>query len=140
MTRHQYQWTRNPWPARIYLALKSRGHTKSSRLVGYALGIDAYGELPRSLALPHPYGIVISAQVTFGENCVVYQGVTIGVDDEGGAPTIEDRVEIYPGACLFGDITIGAGARIGANAVVLKDVPAGATAVGVPARSILADG
>jgi serine O-acetyltransferase len=79
-------------------------------------------------------GIVIHRQARFGNNIIVCQNVTVGGRGSPGAPTIEDDVLIGAGACILGPIIIGRGARIGANAVVLADVPPGAVAVGVPAQ------
>lgn len=82
-------------------------------------------------------GVVISDYATLGERCVVYQHVTIGVLEDGSteAPEVGRDVVIGAGATLLGPIKIGDGAKIGAGAVVLNDVPARATAVGVPAKS-----
>lgn len=87
------------------------------------------------LLMPHPNGIVIHPEAELGPNCLVFQQVTIGTRDEG-APRIEGHVDIGAGAKIIGALTIGRHARIGANSVVLEDVPAGATAVGVPARIV----
>ena len=83
-------------------------------------------------------GVVISDHAVIGDRCMIYQHVTIGVVEDGShdAPTIEDDVIIGAGAILLGGITIHSGARIGAGAVVLCDVPPKSTAVGVPARII----
>lgn len=79
-------------------------------------------------------GIVVHARATIGDRVRVGQNVTIGGRSGFQAvPVIEDDVVIGAGACVLGPIRIGKGARIGANAVVLKDVPPGAIAVGVPA-------
>ena len=85
------------------------------------------------LLLPHPNGVVIHPEAEVGPNCIIFQQVTLGVAD-GGAPRLAGHVDVGAGAKLIGAINIGAHARIGANAVVLHDVPDGATAVGVPAR------
>ena len=80
-------------------------------------------------------GIVVHARVVIGNNVKISQNVTLG--GRSGyleVPVIEDDVDIGAGACVLGPVRIGRGAKIGANAVVLKDVPAGAIAVGVPAR------
>lgn len=93
----------------------------------------------RGLVLHHPTGVVWGPGVTLGEQVTVQQGVTIGgrggtgVD---GSPKIESGAEIGAGARVIGPVTVGRSARVGANAVVLADVPAGAAAVGIPARVI----
>jgi serine O-acetyltransferase len=86
------------------------------------------------LLLPHPNGIVIHHKARIGMNCLIHQQVTIGLIDETGLPIIGSHVDIGTGAKILGPVTIGNYAKIGANAVVLCDVPAGATAVGIPAR------
>lgn len=80
-------------------------------------------------------GIVVHARAVIGDRVTIGQNVTIGGrSGHHDVPVIEDDAEIGAGACVLGPIRIGKGARIGANAVVLQDVPAGAVAVGVPAR------
>ena len=86
------------------------------------------------LLIPHPNGIVIHPQAVIGPNCLILQQVTIGTTDGSDKPIIEGHVDIGAGAKILGGIRIGAHAKIGANAVVLIDVPTGKTAVGVPAR------
>lgn len=86
------------------------------------------------LVMIHPNGIVIHPRALIGPNCQIFQQVTIGTADSEDVPTIGANVEIGAGARLLGGIVVGECARIGANAVVLADVPAGATAVGMPAR------
>lgn len=97
---------------------------------GY-LNCDLGMALPESIFLPHPFGIVVSSGVEFGEDVVIGHQVTIG--NRGGmmaAPKIGHRVYIGAGAKILGPLTIGDDAVVGANAVVTKDVPAGATVVG----------
>jgi serine O-acetyltransferase len=87
--------------------------------------------LPETVFLPHPFGIVVSSGVEFGEDVVIGHQVTIG--NRSGvmaAPKIGDRVYIGAGAKILGPVTIGDDAVVGANAVVTKDVPARATVVG----------
>lgn len=80
-------------------------------------------------------GTVVHARCVIGNNVKISQNVTLGGrSGHPAVPVIEDDVEIGAGACVLGPITIGKGARIGANAVVLTDVPPGAVAVGVPAK------
>ena len=88
------------------------------------------------LIMTHPNGIVIHPDARIGANCLIFQQVTIGVGTAPGVPVIGDHVDIGAGAKLLGGIRIGDHAKIGANSVVLKDVPGGATAVGIPARII----
>jgi serine O-acetyltransferase len=94
----------------------------------------ATSEVGPGLFVAHGYATTLAAE-RIGANCYVHQGVTIGWDYRSErAPIIEDDVFIGAGAVIVGAVTIGSGARIGSNAVVLCDVPPGATAVGVPAR------
>lgn len=91
------------------------------------------------LYLPHPQGVVIGEFVRIGANCIVHQGVTLGARGEehaNGYLEIHEEVEIATGAKILGVLTLGAYARIGANAVVLSSVPAAGVAVGMPARVV----
>jgi len=92
------------------------------------------------LLLPHPHGVVVHGEARIGPNCLLMQNVTIGVGSRPGVPVLEGHVDVGAGAAILGGIRIGAHARIGANAVVLHDVPAGATAVGIPARLVRRQG
>ncbi len=87
------------------------------------------------LYLPHTVGTVINA-TRIGSGVTLQGGITIGLRTEPVFPVIEDGVTIAAGARVLGNVTVGAGAIVGANAVVVKDVPPGATMVGVPARAI----
>jgi serine O-acetyltransferase len=104
-------------------------------LSGITIGVGA--QIGRRLTIEHSGAIVIHGAARLGDDCIIRQGVTIGnrrLDDPLGAPVIGHRVNIGAGAKILGRLHIGDDAEIGANAVVLQDVPAGATAVGVPAR------
>ncbi|MCV2357161.1 serine acetyltransferase [Paucibacter sp. B2R-40] len=86
-------------------------------------------------------GIVVHARTVIGDRVKISQNVTIG--GRSGffeVPILEDDVEIGAGACVLGPVRIGRGAKIGANAVVLTDVPAGAIAVGVPSKLLPING
>lgn len=87
------------------------------------------------LIIQHGFSTVISAE-KIGRNCKVYQQVTIGFNHDLRAPVIGDNVEICCGAKVIGGITVGDNVLIGANAVVVKDVPSNSVVAGVPARVI----
>ena len=89
------------------------------------------------LLMPHPNGIVIHPMCKVGPNCLILQQVTLGSNGSNirsGVPTLGGHVDVGAGAKILGPIMIGDHAVIGANAVVLTDVPANAVAVGIPAR------
>lgn len=107
-------------------------------LVQMLTGIELPCEvrLGRRLKIEHHSGIIINGTAVFGDDCVVRNGVTIGVrhTNVAGSPVIGSRVDIGAGAKILGPIRIGDDVSIGANAVVITDVPSGSIAVGVPAR------
>jgi len=85
------------------------------------------------LLIPHPNGIVIHPDTTIGVNCLVFQQVTIGSRNGSRPPIVGNHVDIGAGARILGEIEIGNDVLIGANAVVICDVPDGHVAIGVPA-------
>jgi serine O-acetyltransferase len=93
-------------------------------------------QIAGGLLIPHPNGIVIHSGVKIGPNCLIFQQVTIGAKDDSKPPVIGGHVDIGAGARVIGEINIGNNAKIGANAVVLIDVPAGKSAIGVPAKIV----
>jgi serine acetyltransferase len=90
------------------------------------------------LRLPHgARGSVVHPRAVIGDGVTLHHGVTLGVSGaEHAAPQIGDGAYIGAGACILGGVIVGVGAKVGANSVVLMDVPAGATAVGVPASIV----
>jgi serine O-acetyltransferase len=100
------------------------------RLYGVELQVGA--EVGGGLYIAHPVGCVLAAD-SIGDDVTVIAQVTFGTRDDGRWPTIGDRTFFGAGCRVLGGVTVGEGARVGANAVVLTDVPAAATAVGVPA-------
>src|SRR5690349_6696962 len=112
-----------------------------SRMVT-AIDIHPGAEIGANFFVDHGF-VVIGETATIGDDVTIYQQVTLGgtnpSDGVAGKrhPTIEDGVIIGSGAQVLGPIVVGAKARIGANSVVTKDVPPGATMVGIPARSTL---
>lgn len=107
----------------------------------YKLGISIpiKTEIGQGLYIGHFGGIVVNGEARIGKNCNLSHGVTIGRSNRGvhsGYPVIGDNVFIGPGAMIFGAVHIGNDAAIGANSVVIDDVPDNAVAVGSPARIV----
>jgi serine O-acetyltransferase len=112
-----------------------------SHLARFWTGIEIHpgATIGRGLFIDHGMGVVIGETTIIGDNVTLYQGVTLGgTGKERGKrhPTLEDGVVIGVGSSVLGAVTIGEGARVGAGAVVLRDVPPHTTAVGVPARAV----
>jgi len=122
------------WYKRIYLPARFASH------IGRLLtGIEIHpgARIGRRFFIDHGMGVVIGETAIIGDDVTLYHGVTLGgVTWAPGKrhPTLENEVVVGAGAQVLGPITVGRGARIGANAVVLKDVPDGATMVGIAAR------
>jgi serine O-acetyltransferase len=102
-------------------------------VTGAVIGRGA--EFGPGLVILHSIGLVVNSAVRGGEDVILEGCVTIGAE-KGKAPRLGDRVFVGSGARIIGGVCVGNDARIGANAVVLKDVPEAATAVGVPARVV----
>jgi serine O-acetyltransferase len=98
----------------------------------FGVEISCGMEIGPGLYLPHPYGTVLMAE-RIGANVTLVHSVTVGMRNEWEFPVIGDAVFVGAGARVLGGVRLGNGCSIGANAVVIHDVPAGATAVGVPA-------
>lgn len=138
---------------RLGNALWSRGWRLSGRMVSQFsrlfTGIEIHpgARIGRHLFIDHGAGVVIGETSDIGDDVTIYQGVTLGgvspaVDsrsqvDQKRHPTLGNGVIIGSGAQILGPIAIGEGARVGANSVVHKDIPPGATAVGIPARLVV---
>ena len=104
-------------------------------------GIESHpgAKIGRRLVIDHGMGIVIGETAEVGDDCLIYHGVTLGGTgkDQGKRhPTIGNNVLLSTGSKVLGPFKVGDGARIAANAVVLKEIPENATAVGVPARVV----
>ena len=110
----------------------------------FMTGIEIHpgATIGRRVFIDHGMGVVIGETAEIGDDCTLYHGVTLGGTSWNKGkrhPTLEKGVVVGAGAKILGPITIGEGARIGSNAVVVKEVPAGATAIGIPARIIEAE-
>jgi serine O-acetyltransferase len=105
----------------------------------YGIELPYSVRLGRRVVFEHQGAIVIHGDSVIGDDCILRQGVTLGnrhLDRPHDAPVLGRRVNVGAGAKILGPVHIGDGAVIGANAVVLGDVPAGATVVGIPARPL----
>jgi len=110
-----------------------------SHVSRWLTGIEIHpgARIGRRFFIDHGMGVVIGETSEIGDDCTLYHGVTLGGTSWNKGkrhPTLATGVVIGAGAKVLGPITVGEGARIGSNAVVVKDVPAGATAVGIPAH------
>ena len=133
------------WLHRWSNALWHGGHQLAAQMVcqlaRVLTGVEIHPAaiIGRRLLIDHGMGVVIGETAVIGDDVVIYQGVTLGgVDNQPGwrHPHIGNNVLIGAGAAVLGAITVGDGARIGAHAVVLRDVPPGCTVVGVPAEVV----
>lgn len=119
------------WLAR-FIAMVSRWLTGIEIHPGATLGHGVF--------IDHGMGVVIGETTEIGDHCTIYQGVTLGgtslVKGSKRHPTLESRVVVGAGAKVLGPFTVGEGAKIGSNAVVVKAVPPGATVIGIPARIV----
>jgi serine O-acetyltransferase len=131
---------------RVAHALWRRGWCLAGRFVSYVgrmqTGIEVHpgAQIGRRLFIDHGMGVVIGETAVIGDDCTIYQGVTLGgtslARGEKRHPTLGNNVIVSTGAQVLGPFRIGDGARVGAQAVVLSEVPDGATVVGIPARPV----
>jgi serine O-acetyltransferase len=124
-------WAPLRWLAR-FMAMVSRWLT--------GIEIHPGAQLGRGVFIDHGMGVVIGETTEIGDHCTIYQGVTLGgtslVKGSKRHPTLQARVVVGAGAKVLGPFTVGEGAKIGSNAVVVKAVPEGATVIGIPARIV----
>jgi len=116
-----------------------------SQMARNLTGIEIHpgAKIGKGLFIDHGMGVVIGETAEIGDNVTLFQGVTLGgTGKEKGKrhPTVHDNAVIGAGAKVLGSITIGKNARIGANAVVIREVPANSVVVGVPGRVVRQDG
>jgi serine O-acetyltransferase len=115
-----------------------------SHLGRFFTGIEIHpgATIGRRVFIDHGMGVVVGETAVIGDDCTIYQGVTLGgtsLHHGKRHPTLERGVVVGAGAKVLGPFTVGEEARIGSNSVVVKEVPARATAVGIPARVIVND-
>jgi serine O-acetyltransferase len=116
-----------------------------SQISRFFTGIEIHpgATIGKRLFIDHGMGVVIGETCEIGDNVTIYQGVTLGGTgkDKGKRhPTVQDNVLISSGAKVLGAITIGENAKVGAGSVVLQNVPANSTVVGIPGRIVIQDG
>jgi serine O-acetyltransferase len=124
------------WGARLRWLARFLAH-----LMRWATGIEIHpgATIGRRVFIDHGMGVVIGETAVIGDDCTLYHGVTLGGTSWSKGkrhPTLMRGVVIGAGAKVLGPITLGEGAKVGSNAVVVRDVPSGATAVGIPARIV----
>jgi serine O-acetyltransferase len=114
----------------------------TSHVGRWLTGIEIHpgAKIGNCVFIDHGMGVVIGETAEIGDGCTIYQGVTLGGTSlyrgEKRHPTLGEGVMVAAGAKVLGGFTVGAGARIGSNAVVVKEVPPGATVVGIPGRIV----
>ncbi len=134
-----HRWAHRLWSSEFKWLARFVSHAGR-----WLTGIEIHpgAKIGRRVFIDHGMGVVIGETAEIGDDCTLYQGVTLGGTSlDGGKrhPTLGRGVVVGAGAQVLGPFTVGEGAKIGSNAVVVKAVPPGATAVGNPAR-IIADG
>ena len=139
-----YRLSRALWRHRWFLLGRFISHIGR---IFTGIEIHPGAQIGRRFVIDHGTGVVIGETSVIGDDVTIYHGVTLGgiapaIDsasqiDTKRHPTLEDNVIVGSGAQILGNITIGEGARVGSNAVVTRDVPAGTTAVGIPARVVM---
>ncbi|WP_096438130.1 serine O-acetyltransferase [Alteribacter populi] len=128
------------WKKRMYFLARFL-----SQVSRFFTGIEIHpgAKIGQRLFIDHGMGVIIGETCEIGDNCTIYQGVTLGgTGKEKGKrhPTLEDNVLIASGAKVLGSMRIGENSRIGAGSVVLKEVPPNSTVVGIPGRVVIQDG
>lgn len=106
------------------------------RWLFFRFGLEIWGDIGGGLYIAHPIGCVIAVE-SMGENCSVIASATFGMRNEYAFPVIGNNVFVGAGARVLGGISVADNAKVGANAVVTRDVPEGVTVVGIPAKPLL---
>lgn len=133
------------WMHRIAYRLWHHGSKLLARIISNVArrltGIDIHpaAKIGKRFFIDHGMGVVIGETAIVGDDVTLYHGVTLGgtsLEKKKRHPTVGDRVTIGAGAKILGDITIGSDSRIGANAVVVKNVPPNSVVVGIPGQAV----
>ena len=131
-----HRWSHWLWGCGLHLLGRF-----SSHLGRWLTGIEIHpgANIGRRVFIDHGMGVVIGETAEIGDDTTLYHGVTLGGTSWNKGkrhPTLGNGVVVGAGAKILGPISVGEGAKVGSNAVVVKDVPAGATAIGIPARIV----
>lgn len=129
--RHHWLWNHGFRTLALLLSKRMRRRR--------GMEIHPAATIGKRLVIDHGMGLVIGATAVIGDDCLLYQGVTLGMTGKHGGkrhPNLGNGVMIGANATILGNITVGDGAKVGAGAVVVKDVPAYTTVVGVPAHPV----
>ena len=139
-------FTHRLWNFKMYLFARA-----VSQFARFLTGIEIHpaAKIGKNLFIDHGMGVVIGETTEIGDNVTLYHGVTLGgispaensssQVNQKRHPTLHDNVIVGSGGQILGPITIGKGTRVGANAVITKNVPENATMIGIPARNINTD-
>lgn len=117
----------------------------SSQFTRFMTGVEIHpaAQIGRRFFIDHAMGVIIGETTVIGDDCTLYQGVTLGgTGNETGKrhPTLKDNVLVGVGASVLGNITVGENSKVGGGAVVVKDVPPNSTVVGIPGHVVVRDG
>jgi serine O-acetyltransferase len=128
------------WEKKLYFPARFVSH-----LGRFFTGIEIHpgAKIGRGFFIDHGMGVVIGETAEIGDNCTLYHGVTLGGTSwakEKRHPTLEDNVVVGAGAKVLGPFQVGSNSKIGANSVVIKEVPPSSTVVGVPGRVVFSEG
>ena len=129
--RQHWLWVHGRQMLATWLSKRSRRR--------YGVEIHPAATIGRRLVIDHGMGIVIGGTAIIGDDCLLYQGVTLGMTGKHGGkrhPTLGDRVMVGANAVVLGNIRIGNDVKVGAGAVVVEDVPSDVTVAGVPATIV----
>lgn len=135
-----YCWSRHARFHGAFLVRAMLNKILFSLSLRYGVEINCREPIGFGISFPHPHDIVIGREALIGERVTIFNGVTLGgrkgPNGMTGYPTIESDCIIYPGAKILGGITLGQGAMVAANSVVLQSVPAYGVVGGIPARQL----